>query len=181
MAAMNGNKEDKYNPLSLKIIADILSVLYEKVLPTAQQDDREKKIITDYIKGFTTKDISEAMNLSSERIRQILHNGLEKLKNAPDYDELAKEASKKDAEIEKLKLDYLYGGARKVAIDKARLTDYKLSNRAINCCHRYKIYSISDLVKIPKYQLKTKATIGKKTMNELEKLIKELNIIWPNY
>lgn len=171
--------EDIYTFQSQKVIAEIFSNLYKKILPAIQQDERERTAMLSYISGKTFGEIGKDMDISAERVRQIIHNTLEKIKQASNYDELVNQLKQKDAELEKMKLAYLYGGTRKVSIDKARLADYNLSVRTINSCEHNRIYTISDLVKIPKNEFRTKAKIGKKTLDELDKLMKKLEILWP--
>lgn len=159
--------------------------------------DREKMVLCDIINGYTLEDVGEELGLTRERIRQIFNKALRRFSTAlRSYKKLLNEhielrgevlrlkaeANAKDREIyllrKKLNIEEQTPEEAKKKVLFTKITELGLSVRAMNCLKAADIMTLNELIKTKKTTLLKFRNFGKKTMQEIDKLVKSYGLEW---
>lgn len=136
---------DTFDKSLVPTIVEDLEIIFDTYLT-----EQEKYIIkSHYISGFTLNKIGEMLSLSQQRIAQIKHRNVRKLRynyilNNFVYN-IDKDIEKKREELEKLKADTKGIFANK-KIDIATIYDLNLSVRAYNALFRANLTNLDDVI-----------------------------------
>lgn len=183
----NGNQAIKN---SRQTLAKFLPVFYNIIQPDIIANDRGFQILSMLFDGKDIKEISEKFNLTTARIQQIIDAELCKLhKNTQTYQMLKEQNDKllnenKAMKINARSFESLKLETKEVKKSKPNILTRKinsfdfLSVRALNSCYYNGIETISDLVALHKTDVLKWRTVGKKTLVELDGLVKHCGLEW---
>lgn len=143
-------------------------------------DERTQAILKLYVEGNSLGEIANQYDLSSERVRQILHNGLVNLKrtSSPEYKQLQEENKKLRLQLDeyKCKLEvYMSNEKRKYLLDSANnayLEDLDISVRLLNAVNKIGVKTLAQLCQLTESQFVHLPGIGKKSIIEAKELLK---------
>jgi len=155
--------------------------------------EREEKVIIDLlVYNKTLQEIADDLDLTSQRVNQIFFATFRRLFNLEqklkEISLLEEEKQKLLSDIYFLKIDKIEVTEKMKSKDKTNLnifdlkiTELNMSLRAMNCMNRAGLYKLGDIyeyiVKNGKNSLINFRNFGKKTLNEIEKVFKDFNII----
>ena len=172
---------DTFDKSLVPTIVEDLEIVFDTYLT-----EQEKYIIkSHYISGFTLNKIGEILNLSPQRILQIKHRSIRKLRytyilNNFVYN-IDKDIEKKREELEKLKADTEGIFANK-KIDIATIYDLNLSVRAYNALSRANLINLDDIIeKVLSSEILKIRNLGKTSYFDILKALKEVNLITYDY
>lgn len=172
---------DTFDKSLVPTIVEDLEVVFDTYLT-----EQEKYIIkSHYVSGFTLNKIGEILNLSQQRIAQIKHRGVRKLRytyilNNFVYN-IDKDIEKKRGELEKLKTDTESIFANK-KIDIATINDLNLPIRAHNALSRAGVKNLDDVIeKVLSSEILKIRNLGKTSYFDILKALEEASLITYNH
>lgn len=141
-------------------------------------DDRTQEIIKMFVEGVDREEIAQKMDLSSERIRQLLLKGLENLKltSAPAYKCLERENEELRLQLDeyKNKLKVQVANLEKentLEFNNAYLKDLGISVRLENVVEKIGVKTVYQLSLLTVRQFKKIPNVGKKCIQEAKDLL----------
>ena len=152
---------------------------------------RERDIVSRFLTGSNIEDVAERYDLTTERVRQIWNKALRKLSRACRYAEVQNELAKVKKELDQQKkwhatLEETLANDKKatemlateVRIPESLigLTNAGLSVRAVNCLRIVGFSDLYQLAFISKHQLARIRNFGRKSLDEIERLMDLYNI-----
>lgn len=186
-ACCDGNQAIKQNR---QTIVKFLPIFYDIIQPDLSVSSRGGKILTMLLGGSDIKTISETFNLTTVRISQIIEAELCMLhKNTQTYQMLKEQNDKLLSEnkalknnarsYEALKLEVKEVKKSKPNILARKIVSFDiLSVRALNSCYYNGVETIADLVALHKTDVLKWRSVGKKTLAELDGLVKHCGLEW---
>lgn len=175
---------------------ELIYRVYVPALKEAMSEltEREQKVLElRFVHGMTYEQCGYRFNVTRERIRQVEHKALRKLRNprfAKHYllDTLDKafeiDAERASLERENIELrekleKYENVPKPKVEPKKINIDEMELSVRSYNCLKRAGIYYVSDLEGMTCEKLKKVRNLGRKSMIEVINKAAEYGIVIP--
>lgn len=177
---------------------DIESVInnFEQRLETCGLTEKEYHIIIKYYREMKTlQEIGDEWGITRERVRQIMHKGLRRMKHRQAYFEIGEYQNKEQLakqEYEKFlqekyqtwtyesaqqfikDYELLGGHSSKTSLD-LEIDELDLSVRSYNCLKRGGIQTVRDIVEMA-WQLPKLRNLGKKSLKEIKDRLKEYDI-----
>ena len=169
---------------------------FEEKLENCGLNDKEIFVIRQrYQEMKTLEEIGEYFDVTRERIRQVIHKTLRKIKHRHLYFELGEyrnkeEKAKQDYEkflqeqydkwtyesaLEYIKNYELLGHHTQNNVCDLPIEDLDLSVRSYNCLKRAYITNIQQILE-NKYKLKRVRNLGKKSLREIKKKLEEFGV-----
>ena len=195
----NSISENKVLAKSRFTIARFIPIVYGLLRDGVQTTERGGLIIQRVVEGADVMSIAHEFGVTFERVRQILEKELRMIRqNATPFYTLREENERLRARIATLELNAKNLASLTVertvegvpdSILTKRLVDCNLSVRALNCLHSYHeiidgklvdspIETVGDLTRLHKTDLLKMRNCGKKTLIEVDELLKELGLEW---
>ena len=197
-------KTAKETLLAQKEAMRIKGVMYENILEFRQTvlalldcmgeevlTDRETDILMYALSGNNFESIGDKFCLTRERVRQIYHKALRRLKNSKSYVKCmsANEEYQKIIKEQESKIDALQHIIKEsnmdVPIDAVLvpesligLDNYHMSVRAYNLLRMLDIKNLWELAAYSRHQFARVRNLGRKTLNELDILLERFNLEW---
>ena len=195
----NSISDNKVLAKSRFTIARFIPIVYGLLRDGVQTTERGGLIIQRVVEGADVRSIAHEFGVTFERVRQILEKELRMIRqNATPFYTLREENESLRARIATLELNAKNLASLPVertvegvpdSILTKRLVDCNLSVRALNCLHSYHeiidgkivdspIETVGDLTRLHKTDLLKMRNCGKKTLIEVDELLKEFGLEW---
>lgn len=194
-------KDMGFAPLLVAYVEDIARSMSEVMQEQSAITERQATVFARVFAGDTLEDIADYLNLTRERVRQILAKAIRSFGHIRKYNDIVKENEALAKENKELKMAFSVIAKRnreleveaKVQEDKLRwrsdadpselvailsvnVQDLNLSVRALNCLKSADIDTIGDLVSCRKEDLLKFRNFGNKSLMELEEVLAEMGL-----
>lgn len=172
-------------------ICHMLLLFVENNAEDMELSHREKDIASRFLSGSNLEEIADRYELTQERVRQIWNKAVKKLGRACRYTEVLDELIKVRKELEQHKKwsatleDTLMNDKKTAEMLTAEvripeklmgLSNAELSVRAVNCLRLVGFSDLYQLAFISKHQLARIRNFGRKSLDEIERLMDLYNI-----
>lgn len=154
---------------------------------TSQGGMREKKIMQAFFNGDRISNIAEELELSSERVRQIVVKAIRKFNYAiKELADLKQENNSLKEEIKNVKMQLIMQEGEEEeqsedvppSVFSIRLVNCNLPVRVLNVTKAADIDTIGDLVQYSKFEMVKFRNFGKKSLMQLDEFIHEMGLEW---
>lgn len=158
-----------------RLLLNIVECVYKK--RDGEWNDRNADILYDYIKtGGNTEFVADFYGYSKQRILQIIDRFIRRARYYPHICDIYD--YKEENEKLKEKVEFLKKHSHAPAILSTKLTDMDLTVRALHCLKAAKIETLGDLVLYKQHELLKFRNFGRKTLRELDDLVKSKGLQW---
>lgn len=154
---------------------------------TSQGGMREKKIMQSFFNGDRISTIAEELELSRERVRQIVVKAIRKFNYAiKELADLKQENNSLKEEIKNVKMQLIMQEGEEEeqsedvppSVFSIRLVNCNLPVRVLNVTKAADIDTIGDLVQYSKFEMVKFRNFGKKSLMQLDEFIHEMGLEW---
>lgn len=153
---------------------------------TSQGGMREKKIMQSFFNGDRISNIAEELELSRERVRQIVVKAIRKFNYAiKELADLKQENNSLKEEIKNVKMQLIMQEGEEEqsedvppSVFSIRLVNCNLPVRVLNVTKAADIDTIGDLVQYSKFEMVKFRNFGKKSLMQLDEFIHEMGLEW---
>lgn len=154
---------------------------------TSQGGMREKKIMQAFFNGDRISNIAEELELSRERVRQIVVKAIWKFNYAiKELADLKQENNSLKEEIKNVKMQLIMQEGEEEeqsedvppSVFSIRLVNCNLPVRVLNVTKAADIDTIGDLVQYSKFEMVKFRNFGKKSLMQLDEFIHEMGLEW---
>lgn len=154
---------------------------------TSQGGMREKKIMQAFFNGDRISNIAEELELSRERVRQIVVKAIRKFNYAiKELADLKQENNSLKEEIKNVKMQLIMQEGEEEeqsedvppSVFSIRLVNCNLPVRVLNVTKAADIDTIGDLVQYSKFEMVKFRNFGKKSLMQLDEFIHEMGLEW---
>lgn len=154
---------------------------------TSQGGMREKKIMQAFFNGDRISNIAEELELSRERVRQIVVRAIRKFNYAiKELADLKQENNSLKEEIKNVKMQLIMQEGEEEeqsedvppSVFSIRLVNCNLPVRVLNVTKAADIDTIGDLVQYSKFEMVKFRNFGKKSLMQLDEFIHEMGLEW---
>ena len=154
---------------------------------TSQGGMREKKIMQAFFNGDRISNIAEELELSRERVRQIVVKAIRKFNYAiKELADLKQENNSLKEEIKNVKMQLIMQEGEEEeqsedvppSVFSIRLVNCNLPVRVLNVTKAADIDTIGDLVQYSKFEMVKFRNLGKKSLMQLDEFIHEMGLEW---
>lgn len=154
---------------------------------TSQGGMREKKIMQAFFNGDRISNIAEELELSRERVRQIVVKAIRKFNYAiKELADLKQENNSLKEEIKNVKMQLIMQEGEEEeqsedvppSVFTIRLVNCNLPVRVLNVTKAADIDTIGDLVQYSKFEMVKFRNFGKKSLMQLDEFIHEMGLEW---
>lgn len=154
---------------------------------TSQGGMREKKIMQAFFNGDKISNIAEELELSRERVRQIVVKAIRKFNYAiKELADLKQENNSLKEEIKNVKMQLIMQEGEEEeqsedvppSVFSIRLVNCNLPVRVLNVTKAADIDTIGDLVQYSKFEMVKFRNFGKKSLMQLDEFIHEMGLEW---
>lgn len=154
---------------------------------TSQGGMREKKIMQAFFNGDRISNIAEELELSRERVRQIVVKTIRKFNYAiKELADLKQENNSLKEEIKNVKMQLIMQEGEEEeqsedvppSVFSIRLVNCNLPVRVLNVTKAADIDTIGDLVQYSKFEMVKFRNFGKKSLMQLDEFIHEMGLEW---
>lgn len=154
---------------------------------TSQGGMREKKIMQAFFNGDRISNIAEELELSRERVRQIVVKAIRKFNYAiKELADLKQENNSLKEEIKNVKMQLIMQEGEEEeqsedvppSVFSIRLINCNLPVRVLNVTKAADIDTIGDLVQYSKFEMVKFRNFGKKSLMQLDEFIHEMGLEW---
>lgn len=154
---------------------------------TSQGGMREKKIMQAFFNGDRISNIAEELELSRERVRQIVVKAIRKFNYAiKELADLKQENNSLKEEIKNVKMQLIMQEGEEEeqsedvppSVYSIRLVNCNLPVRVLNVTKAADIDTIGDLVQYSKFEMVKFRNFGKKSLMQLDEFIHEMGLEW---
>lgn len=154
---------------------------------TSQGGMREKKIMQAFFNGYRISNIAEELELSRERVRQIVVKAIRKFNYAiKELADLKQENNSLKEEIKNVKMQLIMQEGEEEeqsedvppSVFSIRLVNCNLPVRVLNVTKAADIDTIGDLVQYSKFEMVKFRNFGKKSLMQLDEFIHEMGLEW---
>ena len=154
---------------------------------TSQGGMREKKIMQAFFNGDRISNIAEELELSRERVRQIVVKAIRKFNYAiKELADLKQENNSLKEEIKNVKMQLIMQEGEEEeqsedvppSVFSIRLVNCNLPVRVLNVTQAADIDTIGDLVQYSKFEMVKFRNFGKKSLMQLDEFIHEMGLEW---
>ena len=154
---------------------------------TSQGGMREKKIMQAFFNGDRISNIAEELELSRERVRQIVVKAIRKFNYAiKELADLKQENNSLKEEIKNVKMQLIMQEGEEEeqsedvppSVFSIRLVSCNLPVRVLNVTKAADIDTIGDLVQYSKFEMVKFRNFGKKSLMQLDEFIHEMGLEW---
>lgn len=154
---------------------------------TSQGGMREKKIMQAFFNGDRISNIAEELELSRERVRQIVVKAIRKFNYAiKELADLKQENNSLKEEIKNVKMQLIMQEGEEEeqsddvppSVFSIRLVNCNLPVRVLNVTKAADIDTIGDLVQYSKFEMVKFRNFGKKSLMQLDEFLHEMGLEW---
>lgn len=154
---------------------------------TSQGGMREKKIMQAFFNGDRISNIAEELELSRERVRQIVVKTIRKFNYAiKELADLKQENNSLKEEIKNVKMQLIMQEGEEEeqsedvppSVFSIRLVNCNLPVRVLNVTKAADIDTIGDLVQYSKFEMVKFRNFGKKSLMQLDEFIHKMGLEW---
>ena len=154
---------------------------------TSQGGMREKKIMQAFFNGDRISNIAEELELSRERVRQIVVKAIRKFNYAiKELADLKQENNSLKEEIKNVKMQLIMQEGEEEeqfedvppSVFSIRLVNFNLPVRVLNVTKAADIDTIGDLEQYSKIEMEKFRNFGKKSLMQLDEFIHEMGLEW---
>lgn len=154
---------------------------------TSQGGMREKKIMQAFFNGDRISNIAEELELSRERVRQIVVKAIRKFNYAiKELADLKQENNSLKEEIKNVKMQLIMQEGEEEeqsedvppSVFSIGLVNCNLPVRVLNVTKAADIDTIGDLVQYSKFEMVKFRNFGKKSLMQLDEFIHEMGLEW---